>query len=152
MKTLLTKLIMIVPFVIGVLSVPFAHASEVSPEPIFINSGTVNNDLLFHPPELTLKEGVLYKFVISNPSNHKHVVAAPELAASSRTTELMKVSPRISYSDASSSLAKGIPLQPGEMLEWTFTPTKEGTYKFGCNKSSHAAAGMHSMVTVRAEL
>jgi len=154
MKTLLTKLIMIVPFVIGVLSVPFAHASEISPEPIFINSGTVNNDLLFHPPELTLKEGVLYKFVISNPSNHKHVVAAPELAASSRTTELVKLSKitKVNYSSASSSLANGIPLQPGEMLEWTFTPNKEGAYKFGCNTQPHAAAGMHSMVTVRSEL
>lgn len=154
MKTSYTKLIKIVPFVIGVLGVSFTHASEISPENIFINSGTGNNDLIFSPPEMTLKSGVLYKFVISNPSNHKHVVAAPELAENSRTTELVKLSTgsKVNYPSANSSLANGIPLEPGEMLEWTFTPNKEGAYKFGCNTQPHAAAGMHSMVKVRAEL
>jgi len=153
MNTPCTKFIMIVSFVCGVLGVSFAHASEISPVHIFINTGTGTNDMIVFPPELTLKADVLYRFVISNPSNHKHVVVAPELAAGSRTTELVKMSPisSINYSSANSSLTRGIPLKPGEVLEWTFTPNMQGAYKFGCNDQTHAAAGMHAMVTVRSE-
>jgi len=127
--------------------------SATSPHYVFINLGTASNDLAVYPSELTLKAGVVYQFVVSNPSTDAHVLAAPELAASANTTQLTRVSTRPrraheSVSDPTATLSKGMRVLPGEMLEWTFTPTKVGRYKFGCESRAHAAAGMFSTVTV----
>jgi len=126
------------------LGLPAAQA-EI-PVYVFINVGTVGDELTVFPGELTLKEGTVYKFVVSNPSDTTHIVAAPELAATVKTTELTIGSPRLDW--PTPGISEGISLPAGQMIEWTFTPTKEGRYKFGCDDPVHAAAGMHAMINI----
>ena len=127
--------------------------SATSPHYVLINLGSASNDLAVYPSQMTLKAGVVYQFVVSNPSTDTHVLAAPELAASANTTELTRLStwPQRAAErivDPTATLSKGIWVLPGQVLEWTFTPTKVGSYKFGCESRAHSAAGMFSTVTV----
>lgn len=142
------------------LGLPAAQAE--TPIHVVINAGTVGNELVVSPRELTLKVGEVYRFVVSNPSENIHVVAAPELAATVHTTQLVKIglprlgldegrggpvpSPRVDWPNP--GISEGISLQPGQMIEWTFTPVAKGKYKFACNDTVHAAAGMHATVEV----
>jgi len=96
-----------------------------------------------------LKVGETYQFVVSNPSKQEHVVAAPELAATVKTAELTTEGlPRLDLPVPALDMRTGITLQPGQLIEWTFIPLAEGSYKFGCDDPVHAAAGMHAMVEV----
>lgn len=113
---------------------------------VFIQFGEYQNDLMVYPGKLTLQKGELYRFVVINPSDMTHVVAAPEFGDTTLTSGLMKTP--ASADLAKASLAEGIMVRPGEMMEWYFMPMKEGTYKFGCGKPAHAKAGMHAMVEV----
>ena len=128
------------------MGLPATQAHDRSPIVVFISFGTLENELKVFPRELTLEAGELYQLVVSNPSENNHVVVAPEFAATALTKKLLKSSPRIDYPAA--SLTTGISVQPGHMMEWTFTPLKEGTYKFGCDEPVHAAAGMHATIKV----
>ena len=114
----------------------------------FINVGTTGDDLTIHPGDLTLQVGETYRFVVSNPSKKIHVVAAPELAPTVRTAELRIEGRRLDVVAPRLDMVTGITLQPGQMIEWTFTPLEEGAYKFGCDDPVHAAAGMHAMIEV----
>jgi len=127
------------------LGLPAARA-EVTPIHHFINLGTVGNELTVTPTVLTLRVGETYQLIVSNPSESEHVVAAPELVATTTTTGLLTLSPTAEHSTA--SLTAGLPVRPGQMMEWTFMPTREGTYKFGCDNPAHAAAGMHMRIKV----
>ena len=120
--------------------------AEVMPIRHFVNLGTVGNELTVTPPEVTLRVGETYQFVVSNPSQAKHVVSAPELLATTKTAKLATSSPWVEHPAA--SLKAGISMQPGAMMEWTFTPNKVGTYKFGCDTPAHAVAGMHMRIRV----
>ena len=120
--------------------------AEVMPIRHFINLGTVGNELIVTPAEVTLRVGMTYQLVVSNPSETKHVVSAPELLATTTTTKLVTLSPSAEHPAA--SLKAGVSMQPGAMMEWTFTPNKEGTYKFGCDTPAHAAAGMSTRIRV----
>jgi len=133
------------------LGLPAALAGEM-PIRHFINLGTAQDPLTIHPRGLTLQVGETYQFVVSNPSKEQHVVAAPELAAMVKTAELTTEGlPRLKLAVPALDIATGITLQPGQMIEWTFTPLVEGAYKFGCNDPAHAAAGMHTMIDVRTQ-
>ncbi|MDH3414534.1 MAG: plastocyanin/azurin family copper-binding protein, partial [Gammaproteobacteria bacterium] len=103
-------------------------------------------DPMVYPGKLTLQRGELYRFVVINPSEMTHIVAAPEFSEKTLTSALMKTP--ASADLAKASLAEGIVVRPGEMMEWYFMPVKEGTYKFGCAQSAHAKAGMHAMIEV----
>ena len=74
------------------LGLPAARA-EI-PIYVFINAGSAGNEIAFFPRELRLKVGEVYRFVVSNPSENIHVVAAPELAATVQTTQLTIGLPR----------------------------------------------------------
>lgn len=113
---------------------------------VFIQFGTQGNELKVFPPELTLQVGELYRIVIINPSENDHIVAAPELAAMGVTTSLLKGTPRVDY--ATGTIAAGISVRAGQMMEWTFMPLEKGIYKFGCDAPDHAAAGMHTTINV----
>ena len=132
------------------LGLPAAQAGDM-PISQFINIGTAANELTVHPQELRLKVGETYRFVVSNPSQQIHVVAAPELAAAATTVDLMIVGQKLGVDAPSLDISTGITLQPGQMILWTFTPLGEGIYKFGCDDPVHAAAGMHTMVRVGKE-
>lgn len=130
------------------LAVGFPAAwAEVTPIRHFVNLGTVAGDeLTVTPAEVTLRVGQTYQLVVSNPSEAKHVVSAPELLATTTTARLVTLSPSVEHPAA--SLKAGVSMQPAAMMEWTFTPNKEGTYKFGCDTPAHAAAGMHMRIRV----
>ncbi len=113
---------------------------------MFIQFGEYQNDLMVYPGKLTLQEGELYRFVVINPSDMTHIVAAPEFGERTLTSALMKTPASADLTKA--SLAEGIVVRPGEMMEWYFMPVKEGTYKFGCAQPAHADAGMHAIVEV----
>jgi uncharacterized cupredoxin-like copper-binding protein len=113
---------------------------------MFIQFGEYQNDLMVYPGKLTLQKGQLYRFVVVNPSDMTHVVAAPEFSDKALTSALMKTPPSTDL--ATASLAEGVAVRPGEMMEWYLMPIKEGTYKFGCAQSAHAKAGMHTMIEV----
>jgi len=120
-------------------------------EYVYINVGAAGkeNRLTMWPREVTLEAGELYRFDISNPSKDIHVVAAHELAAMVNTTELRTGGLlRLDQSLPTLDMTTGITLQPNQTIEWTFTPLSEGVYKFGCDDPVHAAAGMHTMITV----
>jgi len=128
------------------LGLPAAWA--VSPIYLFINVGAATNELTVHPQELTLDKGKLYQFVVSNPSEMIHVVAAPELAKAVNTADLTIAGKGLNVAAPAMDIYTGITLQPGQIIEWTFTPLGEGSYKFGCDDAAHAAAGMHTMIRV----
>lgn len=130
------------------LGFPAALAGDI-PIRHFINLGTAQDALTIYPRELTLQIGETYQFVVSNPSKVGHVVAAPEFAATVRTAELTIGSPRVDYPVP--GISEGISLQPGQMIEWTFTPLAEGVYKFGCDDPVHAKAGMHARIKVTSQ-
>lgn len=113
---------------------------------VFIHVGTHDNKLTVSPPALTLRVGELYRLVVINPSETTHIVAAPEIAAISLTTDLVTGTPRVDY--PTRTIAAGISVRPGQLMEWTLMPLEKGTYKFGCDDPVHAAAGMHTTVTV----
>lgn len=123
-----------------------ASWAEVTPIRHFINLGTVGNELIITPAEVTLRVGETYQLVVSNPSEAKHVVSAAELLAVTKTEKLVTLAPWVEHPAA--SLKAGLSVQPGAMMEWTFMPNKEGTYKFGCDTPDHAAAGMHMRIRV----
>ena len=113
---------------------------------VFIHFGTADNEWTVSPPELTLQAGEIYRIVVINPSEKSHVVAAPELAAAGLTTSLLKGTPRVDYPTA--SISAGISVRPGQLMEWSFMPIKEGRYKLGCENLIHALSGMHAMIEV----
>lgn len=129
------------------LGLPGAQAGD---QPIrqFINMGTAENELAVHPHELMLQVGETYQFVVSNPSQQIHVVAAPELAAKVKTEELRITGRKIDVVAPDLDMVTGITLQPGQIIEWTFMPLDEGAYKLGCDDPVHAAAGMHTTIEV----
>jgi len=129
------------------LGLPAAQAGDL-PIHEFINIGTAGNELAVHPHALQLNVGETYQFVVSNPSQQIHVVAAPELAATATTVDLMILGQKLGVDAPSLDISTGITLQPGQMILWTFTPLGEGVYKFGCDDPVHSAAGMHTMVEV----
>ena len=132
---------------------PVARAADTWPMPLawdrtdmFIQFGEYQNDLMVYPGKITLQKGNLYRFVVINPSYTTHIVAAPEFSDQALTSALMKVP--ASADLTKTSLAEGIAVRPGEMMEWYFMPVKEGTYKMGCAQDAHAKAGMHAMIEV----
>ena len=141
------------------LGLPAAKA-EI-PVYVFIDMGAPGNALVMSPREVTLKAGEIYRFVVSNPGEIAHVVAAPELGATVQTKQLTIGSPRLELYEGrvdwgqtprtalpARKIIAGVMLKPGEQIEWTFTPLVEGVYKFGCDDPAHAAAGMHATVDV----
>lgn len=116
---------------------------------VYINVGAAERELTMWPRKVTLQNGELYRFDVSNPSKEIHVVAAPELAGmvktvGLRTGGLLGLDQSLPVLD----MTTGITLQPNQTIEWTFTPLAEGVYKFGCDDPIHAAAGMHTMIEV----
>lgn len=127
------------------LGVPAALGGDI-PIYHFINFGNTGDELTVHPHVLTLRVGETYQFVVSNPSKQRHVVAARDLMAAVKTTQLTRGMPPVAWPYP--GMSEGIPLRPGQIVEWTFTPLAEGIYKFGCDKPGHAAAGMHVTIQV----
>lgn len=117
---------------------------------VFMHLGTGANGLAVSPPQLTLKAGELYRIVVINPSENDHIVAAPELASTGVTTSLLKGTPRVDY--PASLINAGIAVRPGQLVEWTFMPLEAGTYTFGCDNPSHAAAEMDATIKVVREV
>ncbi len=149
-----TRLTIAIAAVFGMLlGSPVTRAADTWPVPMewdrtdkFIQFGEYQNDLMVYPGKLTLRKGELYRFIVINPTDMTHIVAAPEFSDKTLTSALMKTP--ASADLAKASLAEGIPVRPGEMMEWYFMPVQEGTYKFGCGTPAHAKAGMHAMVEV----
>ncbi len=149
-----TRLTIAIAAVFGMLlGSPVTRAADTWPVPMewdrtdkFIQFGEYQNDLMVYPGKLTLRKGELYRFIVINPTDMTHIVAAPEFSEKTLTSALMKTP--ASADLAKASLAEGIAVRPGEMMEWYFMPVQEGTYKFGCGTPAHAKAGMHAMVEV----
>lgn len=124
------------------LGLPAAQADQNWPmTDVFIHFGTADNELYVSPNQLTLKVGEIYRVVVINPSEERHIISAPEFAETVLTTDLLKGTPRVDYPVA--SIRKGIMVGPGELIEWTFMPIAEGQYKFGCTIPFHAEADMY---------
>lgn len=129
------------------LGLPAAQADEYFPmTDVFVHFGTGQNELTVNPPDLTLQVGELYRIIVINPSENTHVVAAPELAMTGNTIDLLKGTPRVDFLPG--KIAAGISLQPGQMMEWTFMALEAGTYKLGCDDPVHALSGMHTTIKV----
>jgi len=130
------------------LGLPLAQAENyLAPTDVFIQFGTTDNAMKVSPAELALVVGQPYRIVLINSSEDSHIVAASEeLAATMRTSSLLKGTPRIDY--PTGVITNGIELGPGEMLEWSFTPLQEGDAKIGCATPLHAELGMHTMIKV----
>jgi len=127
------------------LGLPPARADEGVTD-VFIQLGTAENELIIHPREVTLQVDTLYRFVVSNPSQSTHIVAAPELRLNAWTIGMMYWISELD--DPPLVFPEKISLHPGEMMVWIFVPLVEGTYKFGCDDPVHAAAEMHTMIKV----
>lgn len=132
---------------------PVTRAADTWPVPmgwdrthIYIQFGEYQNDLMVYPGKLTLQTGELYRFVVINPSDMAHVAAAPEFGENVLTSALTKTP--ASADLAKASLAEGIVVRPGEMMEWYLVPVKKGTYKLGCAQAAHAEVGMHTTIEV----
>lgn len=126
---------------------PAQAEDYTSPTDVFIYFGTSDNQLQVSPAEVALVVGQPYRIILINPSDESHIVAASdELAATMRTTSVLKGTPRVEY--PTGVITNGIELRPGEMLEWSFTPLQEGKAKIGCATPLHAELGMHAMITV----
>lgn len=129
------------------LGLPAAHAEDYWPiNDVYIQLGAEGNAMVIEPAEVTLRVGEVYRFIVSNPSDITHIVAAPEFRQTVVTTELLKWTPTLDYPGL--VLSAGISLHSGEMMEWTFVALEEGKYKFGCDDPVHAAAGMHTIINV----
>ncbi len=129
------------------LGLPAAQAEDEWPvTDVYIQMGAQGNPMIIEPREVTLQVGEVYRFVISNPSNVTHNVAATKLREAVVTTELFKWTPTLDY--PALVLSAGISLHPGESMEWTFVALEEGAFKFGCDDPTHAAAGMQTIVKV----
>lgn len=113
---------------------------------VYIQVGTEQDPMVIEPGEVTLRIGEVYRFIVSNPSDVTHIVAAPAFRQTVVTSELFKWTPTLDFPGL--VLSAGISLHPGEMMEWTFVALEEGKYKFGCDDPVHAAAGMHTTVNV----
>lgn len=128
------------------LGLPAAFGFELEPTSrVSIAFSNDSNELVVYPREIKLEAGQVYRFVVINPSERNHTVAAPELVANSMTADLKTPT---GNELSTQRLASGILLRPGQMIEWILMPIKEGLYKFGCNDAGHASAGMHTMVDV----
>lgn len=127
------------------LGLPPAQADEGVTD-VFIQLGTVENELIIHPREVTLQVDAFYRVVVSNSGESTHIVAAPELRLNAWTIGMMYWTSALD--DPPSVFPEKISLRPGEMMVWIFVPLVEGTYKFGCDDPVHAAAGMHTMIKV----
>ena len=131
----------------AVLSPPLEVANFAPETDVFIYFGTADNEMTVSPAEVTLQVGQPYRIVVINPSEDSHIVAASEeLAATMRTTSVLKGTPMVRY--PSNLISSGILVGPGEMMEWSFTPLQDGKGKLGCSTPLHADAGMHTMITV----
>lgn len=129
------------------LGLPAAHAEDYFPiSDVYIQLGAEGDPMVIEPAEVTLRVGEVYRFVVTNPSDITHIVAAPEFRQTVVTTELLKWTPTLDY--PALVLSAGISLHSGEMMEWTFVALEEGKFKFGCDDPVHAAAGMHTIVNV----
>ena len=127
------------------LGLPAAQADEGVTD-VFIQLGTARNELTIRPREVTLEVGALYRFVVGNSSQSTHIVAAPELRLKVWTIGMMYWTS--TPDDPPLVFPEKITLYPGDMMVWIFMPVVEGTYKFGCDDSVHAAAGMHTTIKV----
>lgn len=124
---------------------PAAQADEYWPmTDVFIHFGTADNKLRVTPDKLLVQVGEIYRVVVINPSDEPHIVAAPEFAGKVLTTDLLSGTPTVDH--PTQSIYKGIMVQPGQMLEWTFMPIETGQYKFGCTIPFHAEADMYVMI------
>lgn len=129
------------------LGLPAAQADEDWLVPShFVEFGTSQNDLAVIPGEIQLVAGELYRLVVMNPSSSRHILIAPELKAVTLTAGLRRFPGGVEL--LSATLAEGIELGPGEMIEWYLLPFKEGRYKLHCEEQAHAAAGMEVTVAV----
>lgn len=130
-----------------VLGLPTGHSGEFQPSTkVYVTFGTDKDELVAYPREVKLEAGQVYQFIVINPSEYNHIVAAPELATDVLTTELHKAPMGSELSTR--VLESGILLRPGQTIHWSFMPTKAGSYKLGCEDAMHAAAGMHTMIKV----
>jgi uncharacterized cupredoxin-like copper-binding protein len=111
-----------------------------------IGFGEYQNDLMVYPRKVTLEKGNPCRFIVINPSDTFHIVAAAEFSDKALTSALIEFP--LSVDLTKSGLAEGIAAKPREKLEWYFMPTKEGTYKIGGAQDAYAKARMHAMIEV----
>ncbi|NCF26920.1 MAG: hypothetical protein GWP69_06040 [Gammaproteobacteria bacterium] len=104
---------------------------------VSVRLATARGELVVQPGEFNLRAGELYRFVIVNDSGVKHSLSAPKLAGKVLISDL-----------ASTNIVSGVVMRPGERVEWYLMPVTEGTYKFGCANSVHAASGMETTMHV----
>lgn len=70
------------------LGLPAAQADEFPMKDVYVQLGMGEQELTIYPTELTLRAGEVYRFIVVNPTETSHVVAAPELEAMTLTTDL----------------------------------------------------------------
>jgi len=70
------------------LGLPAAQADEYPERDVFVQLGMGKSDLTIYPTRLTLHVGEAYRFIVINPTETNHVVAAPDLELMSLTTDL----------------------------------------------------------------
>ncbi|MDH3412803.1 MAG: hypothetical protein OEM98_09975, partial [Gammaproteobacteria bacterium] len=92
-----TRLTIAIAAILGMLlGSPVTRAADTWPvqtewdrTDMFIQFGEYQNDLMVYPGKLTLQRGELYRFVVINPSEMTHIVAAPEFSEKTLTSALM---------------------------------------------------------------
>lgn len=131
------------------------------PLEMVLELGTKSGELVITPSELKLQTGKLYKLIVTNPSNVTHYLSVPEFGTAVQTSkigvqggEINRTgfqNPRATLARSVASLSfkvQAIEVWPGGMAEWTFTPVRAGSYKFGCGIPAHAHEGMVGKIRV----
>jgi uncharacterized cupredoxin-like copper-binding protein len=129
------------------LGISAAQADEDFPSTsLYIELGTTEGGMTAYPRDMKLEVGKLYRLVLTNPSQSEHVVLAPEFGRTVMTAGISKYPKRVDLPGA--SIAAGLAVRPGEMIQVYFVPSSEGRYKLFCEDRAHTEAGMDVTVEV----
>ncbi len=139
-----------------------AEFGKQKPIEVIVQLGTQDSELVITPSQLKFEKNQLYTLVLNNPSNITHYLSVPRFAAAVRTSKIdlyggevirtgFQNSPRPILARSAATFSykvKEIAVRPGGMVEWTFTPVRAGSYKFGCGIPAHAYEGMVGHILV----
>lgn len=129
------------------LGFPAAQADEYFPSTsLYVELGTTEGGMAAFPGDMKLQVGELYRLVLTNPSQDQHVVLAPEFGHTMLTAGISNHPQRVDLRNA--SIAGGIGVRPGEMIQLYFVPFKEGRYKLFCEERAHTEGGMEVTMDV----
>lgn len=130
-------------------SFAFGHPAEAAEATRTIEVET-SDDLVFHPPEVTVQQGETVTFAVTNPGNLEHdFVIGDEQAQEEHAHEMEAGEEEMEMEGMAHGGANAISIPAGETVEltWTFDGETEGIL-YGCHEDGHYEAGMVGSITV----